>query len=121
MDSRISCQCHCNWDSYETDFSSQQARQVSYKNTQNSYIFCTFSNHWLWGSRNTPSILLNNYYEDINGQIRVRNLDNAYFGNCIIDGGLSTNESETITNDKGEEIVVEGEFFLELMASYSQD
>jgi len=51
---------------------------------------CTFSNHWLWGSRNTPSILLNNYYEDINGQIRVRNLDNAYFGNCIIDGGLST-------------------------------
>ena len=31
----------------------------------------------------------------------------------FIDGGLSTNESETITNDKGEEIVVEGEFFYE--------
>ena len=31
----------------------------------------------------------------------------------FIDGGLSTNESETITNDKGEQIVVEGEFFYE--------
>ena len=39
--------------------------------------------------------------------------ENLNFYPKFIDGGLSTNESETITNDKGEEIVVEGEFFYE--------
>lgn len=51
---------------------------------------CTFVNYWNWNHRNTPSILLNNYYEDISGNIRVRELEKAYFGNCIIDGSLST-------------------------------
>ena len=34
--------------------------------------------------RNTPSLLLNNYYEDINGVQVNRDLDEATFINCII-------------------------------------
>ncbi|MBL32063.1 MAG: hypothetical protein CMP62_05015 [Flavobacteriales bacterium] len=50
---------------------------------------CTFANFWPF-SRQTPSIVLNNYYEDINGTIQNRNLLKADFGNCIIDGNNET-------------------------------
>lgn len=49
---------------------------------------CTFGNYYQYGNRQTPTILLNNYYEDINGSLQLRNLTNAYFGNCIIMGNL---------------------------------
>ena len=39
---------------------------------------------------NTPSILLNNYYVDANDNVQIRDLNNAYFGNCIIYGSLTT-------------------------------
>lgn len=55
-----------------------------------SFKHCTFANYWNFDARNTPSILLNNYYEGSDGNIYVRDLNNAYFGNCIIDGNLST-------------------------------
>ena len=61
-------------------------------NIGGDYTFkhCTFANYWNFDHRNTPSILLNNYYEGSDGNIYIRDLDNAYFGNCIIDGNLST-------------------------------
>ena len=43
--------------------------------------------------RNTPSLLLNNYYEDINGFQINRDLDEATFTNCIIYGNLVTEVS----------------------------
>lgn len=49
---------------------------------------CTFGNYYQYGNRQTPSILLNNYYEDVNGNTQLRDLTNAYFGNCIILGNL---------------------------------
>lgn len=50
---------------------------------------CTFANFWNSGSqRTTPSIALSNYYVDINGTTQIRNLDSAYFGNCIMYGNL---------------------------------
>ena len=55
-----------------------------------SFKHCTFANYWNFDHRNTPSILLNNYYEGSDGNIYIRDLNNAYFGNCIIDGNLST-------------------------------
>lgn len=58
---------------------------------------CTFANFWEYG-RTTPSVLLNNYYEDNTGNIRIRDLTQAYFGNCIIDGFLTTE----ITLDENE-------------------
>ena len=59
-------------------------------NIGGSYNFkhCTFANYWDYNNRDTYSILLNNFYEGTDGNIYVRNLDNAYFGNCIIDGSL---------------------------------
>jgi hypothetical protein len=47
---------------------------------------CTFANFWNHDDRKTPSLLVNNWYEDVNGNIQVRNLNNAFFGNCIIYG-----------------------------------
>ena len=55
-----------------------------------SFKHCTFANYWNFDYRNTPSILLNNYYEGADGNVYIRDLNNAYFGNCIIDGNLTT-------------------------------
>lgn len=53
-----------------------------------SYTFrhCTFANFWTLGTRNTPAVGLANFFEDAFGNIRIRDLNNAYFGNCIIYG-----------------------------------
>lgn len=71
-------------------------------NLGGEYVFkhCTFANFWEYG-RTTPSILLNNYYEDANGVIRIRDLTNTYFGNCIIDG-LKTTEISLDQNQLGD-------------------
>ena len=58
-----------------------------------NFTHCTFANYWDYNYRNTPSILLNNYYEGADGNIYVRNLNAANFTNCIIDGNLSTEVS----------------------------
>lgn len=65
-----------------------------------SYEFyhCTFANYWGYSTRSTPSILLNNYYIDINGNIQVRSLNKAFFGNCIVYGNK---ESELILDNVG--------------------
>ena len=65
-------------------------------NIGGSYNFthCTFANYSDGNTpHNTPSILLNNYYEGADGFIYVRNLQEANFINCIIDGSLSTEVS----------------------------
>ena len=58
-----------------------------------NFTHCTFANYWDYNHRSTPSILLNNYYEGADGNIYVRNLEEANFTNCIIDGSLSTEVS----------------------------
>ena len=57
-----------------------------------NFTHCTFANYWNYSNRNTPSILLNNYYEGNDGDIYVRDLT-ANFTNCIIEGSLSTEVS----------------------------
>lgn len=47
---------------------------------------CTFVNYWSEGVRQAPSVLLNDWYEDINGQIQQRTLEGSLFNNCIIWG-----------------------------------
>ena len=58
-----------------------------------NFTHCTFANYWDYNHRSTPSILLNNYYEGADGNIYVRNLEEANFTNCIIYGNLSTEVS----------------------------
>ncbi len=50
---------------------------------------CTFGNYWSYSTRNTASLVLNNWYKDINENIIHRDLEKAYFGNCIVYGSLS--------------------------------
>ena len=54
-----------------------------------SFIHCTMANYWV-GNRQTPQVILNNYYtyRDANGNVQAsyRDLENAYFANCIIYG-----------------------------------
>ena len=54
-----------------------------------NFTHCTFANYWSYNSRKTPSILLNTYYEGTDGNIYVRDLGEANFTNCIIEGSLS--------------------------------
>jgi len=54
---------------------------------------CTIGNYWSHGTRSASAIVLNNYYEDIYGTTQIRDLTNAYFGNCILYGA---NEDELL-------------------------
>ncbi len=58
-----------------------------------NFTHCTFANYWDYSHRNTPSILLNNYYEGADGNIYIRDLNAANFTNCIIYGNQA-NEIE---------------------------
>ncbi|MES2593228.1 MAG: right-handed parallel beta-helix repeat-containing protein [Bacteroidota bacterium] len=49
---------------------------------------CTFANYWTEGSRSTPLLAMSNYYVDVNSTIQIRDLDSAYFGNCILYGDM---------------------------------
>ena len=64
------------------------------------FIHCTFANYWE-ESRNTASILLNNFYLDNNSNIQLRNLIEASFTNCIIYGN-NENEIELQNNDNAQ-------------------
>ena len=52
------------------------------------FYHCTIYNTWQYANRQTPSVLLNNYYQDVNGVYQVRPLNEATFINCIIYGNL---------------------------------
>ena len=53
-----------------------------------SFKHCTFANYWPFKNRTSPALVLNNWYEAENKSKQIRNLDSAYFGNCIITGAL---------------------------------
>ena len=51
-----------------------------------SFYHCTIANYWGYSTRTTPSVLLNNYYIDVDNNLQTRPLNKAIFGNCIIYG-----------------------------------
>lgn len=52
-----------------------------------SYDFrhCTFANFWNYSDRSEPLLFINNHFNANNTEY-VRNIDTAYFGNCIVYG-----------------------------------
>ncbi|HXP49771.1 MAG TPA: hypothetical protein VN922_07455 [Bacteroidia bacterium] len=54
-----------------------------------SMVQSTFANYWSYGQRQTTTLLVNNWYEDIYGNYQSRPLTKAFFGNCIIWGSLT--------------------------------
>lgn len=60
---------------------------------------CTIGNYWNLGTRQTPSLIVSNYFEDLaNGVTYAGDLDPAYFGNCIFYG---LNEEEILLDSIG--------------------
>lgn len=57
---------------------------------------CTIGNFWNKSFRRETALLLNNYYFDTANHVHLRDLVNAYFGNCVIYG----DKNEEITLDK---------------------
>ncbi len=54
---------------------------------QCDFYNCTFANYWQNSIRNTPSILLQNYYRNENSTI-VSDIEHAGFYNCLIYGNM---------------------------------
>ena len=54
---------------------------------------CTFANYYSYFSRSTPTLLINNFYEDVNGNTQGRDLYKANFTNCIISGNINAEVS----------------------------
>lgn len=75
----------------ENNIISDCGRYAMVLNIGGTYDFkhSTFANYWSSSSRNTPSVLLNNYYEDTKGNIQLRDLLQANFTNCIVAGSLA--------------------------------
>jgi hypothetical protein len=51
-----------------------------------NFTHCTLANYWSGSTRNTPALLLNNYYYSNQNNIRTRAMEQAHFTNCIIYG-----------------------------------
>ena len=64
-----------------------------------NFYHCTIDNHWK-GIRNTPAVFINNYYQ-YNGTVYLYDLENAYFGNCIISGNKETECNADGYSDQG--------------------
>lgn len=70
------------------------------------FTHCTFANYYSNSTRNTPSVLMNNYYKDLAGNIILRPIDKADFKNCIIYGSIE----EEIGFDKSDDIALNYSF-----------
>jgi hypothetical protein len=57
---------------------------------------CTISNYWTYSSRRSPSIFISNSYYDNSNEEHTYDLENAFFGNCILYG----NSEEEISLEK---------------------
>ncbi|HEY6160753.1 MAG TPA: hypothetical protein VI112_06005 [Bacteroidia bacterium] len=53
-----------------------------------NFFHCTFANYWNYDTRQFPTLILNNYYTDVNNNLQTRALDSANFYNCIIYGSI---------------------------------
>lgn len=69
--------------------------------TQGGYYdfrHCTVANYWSQSVRQTPAVVVTNYYKDpYSGNIYASHLDKAYFGNCILYGNV---ESELLLDNQ---------------------
>lgn len=50
------------------------------------FTHTTFANYWSDGTRGTPTVLINDHYEDVAGNLQVRPLTESRFLNCIMWG-----------------------------------
>jgi len=77
----------------------QYAAALAYGGTY-SFTHCTFADYWNIDNRTTAAVVINNWYEDADGNPQRRDLDSAHFFNCIIQGNVD-NELELDSNTAG--------------------
>lgn len=87
-----------SWIEAENSVFANSGEMLVWLNIGGNYTFkhCTFGNYWTNTTRKNPSIIINNYYKDINGNFQIRDLTKAEFSNSIIYG----NKEEEIALDK---------------------
>lgn len=74
---------------------------------------CTFADYWSFGSRTGAAFALDNYYEDVFGNLQVRPFVNSTFTNCIMYG------NNALLNDFNETVVdIIDEDFQEILFDY---
>jgi hypothetical protein len=71
-----------------------------------NFYHCTLANYWQNSFRNTPSLLLNNYYT-YNGNVILRDINHAGFYNCIVYGDR---ENEIFIDAFSDEGILQYEF-----------
>ena len=64
------------------------------------FYHTTIANYWDESVRETPAVVVQNYYTDINGATQVRDMDSCNFYNTILHGDLAI-EFETSVIDPG--------------------
>ncbi len=69
-----------------------------------SYAFyhSTLANYWSGTSRTTPSLIINNHYQDSTGATRLNQLEKALFSNCIIWGNQQEEIEINLKNQQKE-------------------
>ena len=50
------------------------------------FTHSTFANYWSDGTRGTPAVLINDHYEDFQGNLQIRPLTESRFLNCVMWG-----------------------------------
>jgi len=50
------------------------------------FTHSTFANYWSDGTRSTPTVLINDHYEDASGNLQIRPLTESRFLNCVMWG-----------------------------------
>ncbi len=65
------------------------------------FTHSTFANYWSDGTRSTPTVLINDHYEDASGNLQIRPLTESRFLNCVMWGNnaglkISMNWSSTL-------------------------
>jgi len=74
---------------------------------------CTIVNYWSqYMHRKGPALIINNFYESSEGELINRDIEKAYFGNCIIYGSRPE-ELEIDNVYKGQEVSAKMEYLLE--------
>ena len=64
------------------------------------FNFCTFGNYWNFGTRSDPAFFISNRFQDVFGNVQVRELGPAYITNSVIYGN-SFNELGYDLDDGG--------------------
>ena len=81
-------------DSYNAVISNCGSSAIVLFGGNHHFNHCTIANSWGWSPiRTDPSVFITNYYfENENGenQLKIKDLENAYFGNSIIWGNLTS-------------------------------